>query len=90
MSGEDIFSIIFGIFLVYMAYKVLEAFMIWLYKTLKIVGRVIMAILTGFMIQYVTHSLFGIGISDFTWGSIGAGLLMAFMFPSAGDGGAAA
>ena len=86
MSEDDIFSIVFGIFILYGAYKILEGFILWLYETLKVIGRIIMAILTAFIIQYVTQSLFGIGITDFTWGSIGAGLIMAFMFPNAGVG----
>ncbi len=85
INEDDIFSIVFGIFIIYIAYIILKSFIIWLYKTLRIIGRVIIAILTTFIIQFVTQSLFGIGITDFTWGSIGSGLIMAFMFPNTGS-----
>ncbi len=87
MNGDDIFSIFFGMAIIYGAYKIMRSLIIWLYETLKIVGRIIMAIAVALITQIVTQSLFGIGITDFTWGSIGSALVMAFLFPNAGNSG---
>ncbi|MEM9649917.1 MAG: hypothetical protein AAF969_15670 [Bacteroidota bacterium] len=86
MSGEDITSIIIGIIIIITAIKVLDEVIRWIYITLNWVGRVIMAVITALTIQFITKSIFGIGITDFSWGSIGAALVMAFLFPNSKGG----
>ena len=82
MSGDDIASIIIAIILIYVAVRVLDEVIKWIYITLNWVGRVIMAVATALVIQFFTKALFGVGMTDFSWGSIGAALVMLFLFPN--------
>ncbi len=82
MSGDDIASIIIAIILIYVAVRVLDEVIKWIYITLNWVGRIIIAVVTALVIQFFTKALFGVAMTDFSWGSIGAALVMLFLFPN--------
>ena len=89
MNGSDVVSLIIGALIIYGAYNILKGVLIWLYTTLKLVGRILVAIAGGVLTHIMTDAIFGVGFTNFTWGSIGTALVLAMLFPNASSGGVA-
>lgn len=81
MTDDHIFSIIFGILLIYLATHFFSEILIKLYSNYRVIGRIFIAIITLVFIQIVTLLLFDTIFTEFTWGSIGSALILAFSFP---------